>query len=124
MKRSAQMKRNAMAPTRRKPTSRQRAVSAGEARLWDRMAREIGWIACRVAARPVSDYVSIQHIDGRTTPACHQMVLPLCAGCHQQGTGNDKSLVAVHPYKARFEKLYGIQRELLAIAHTILGIFP
>lgn len=114
MKRSAPMTCSAMAPTRRKPTSRQRAVRAEEARLWDRMAREIGCIVFRVAARPANDYVSIQHIDGRTKPG-RQLVLPLCAGHHQAGTGEDKSLVAVHPNKARFEALYGSQRELLAI---------
>lgn len=86
------------------------------------MAREIGCIACRVSGRAISDYVSIHHIDGRSKPGCHLLVLPLCAGCHQQGTGSDKSLVAVHPYKARFEKLYGTQLGLLAITHTYLGI--
>lgn len=102
--------------------TRQRAVTVEEKRLWDRMASEIGCIACRVAGRSTSDYVSIHHIDGRTKKGCHRMVLPLCAGCHQQGTGTDKSLVAVHPNKARFEQLYGTQLELLALAHSILGI--
>lgn len=102
----------------------QRAVMPDEQRLWDRMAQEIGCIACRVAGRATSDYVSIHHIAGRTKKGCHQLVLPLCAGCHQQGAGADKTLVAVHPYKARFEKLYGTQLELLAMIHTMLGIAP
>jgi hypothetical protein len=63
--------------------------------------------------RATSDYVSIHHIDGRTGPGCHLLVLPLCAGCHQGGTGNDKSLVAVHPHKTRSEKLHGNQLKLL-----------
>jgi len=101
---------------------RQRAVSAAEAAYWDRLASEIGCIACRVAGMTTSDYVSIHHIDGRTKPGCHLNVLPLCAGHHQQGTGNDKSLVAVHPNKARFEQLYGTQAELRALCHQRLGI--
>jgi hypothetical protein len=40
-------------------------------------------------------------------------VLPLCAGHHQDGTGNNKELIAVHPYKARFEARYGAQMKLL-----------
>lgn len=138
MKRGAPMKRSPLAPAKawsltngarpgrssKSMKSRQRPVSADEARLWDRLAREIGCIASRVADSATNDYVSIHHIDGRTKPGCHLLVLPLCAGCHQQGTGNDKSLVAVHPNKARFEKLYGTQLELLAITHTYLGIAP
>jgi hypothetical protein len=134
LKRSAPMQRSPMAPPKaaapakpkatRKLTTHQRPVSAAEQQLWDRMASEIGCIACRVAGRATSEYVSIHHIDGRTRPGCHLLVLPLCAGCHQQGTGNDKSLVAVHPNKARFEKLYGSQLELLDMIHAILGMQP
>lgn len=40
------------------------------------------------------------------------LVLPLCAGHHQQGTGAP-GLLAVHPNKAAFEKLYGKQEALL-----------
>lgn len=40
-------------------------------------------------------------------------VLSLCAGHHQDGTGAP-GLIAVHPWKARFEKLYGSQERLLA----------
>lgn len=110
------------APRKTSLKTRQRAVTAEEKRLWDRMAGEVGCIACRVAGLPLSDYVSIHHIEGRTKPGCHQLVLPLCAGHHQQGTGNDKSLVAVHPNKAEFERLYGSQQELLAIVHELLGM--
>lgn len=102
--------------------SRQRAVTAEEKAYWDRLAREIGCIACRVAGLATSDYVSIHHIDGRTKPGCHRNVLPLCAGHHQQGTGNDKSLVAVHPSKTRFEDLYGTQAELRALCNRYLGV--
>jgi hypothetical protein len=104
--------------------SQQRPVTPEEHALWDRLANEIGCIACLVAGLPRSNYVSIHHIGGRTVPGCHRNVLPLCAGHHQQGTGEDKSLVAVHPNKARFEKLYGTQEELLLRAFTLLGILP
>jgi hypothetical protein len=102
--------------------TRQRAVTAAERAYWDRLASEIGCIACRVSGLATSDYVSIHHIDGRTKPGCHMNVLPLCAGHHQQGTGNDKSLVAVHPNKARFESLYGTQAELRALCNQRLGV--
>lgn len=101
---------------------RGRSVTADERAYWDRLAHEVGCIACRVAGLPTSHYVSIHHIDGRTKPGCHLQVLPLCAGHHQAGTGNDRSLVAVHPDKARFEQLYGTQQELRALANQLLGV--
>ena len=64
--------------------------------------------------------VSIHHIDGRTKPGAHRKVLPLCAGHHQDGTGNDKSRIAVHPYKRRFEARYGSQMELKALCDALL----
>ena len=71
------------------------------------MAR-LGCIACYMDGW-YNDYVSIHHIDGRTKPHAHWLVIPLCAGHHQDGTGNDKSMVAVHPYKRQFEDRYAHQ---------------
>jgi hypothetical protein len=79
--------------------------------LWDALA-QLGCIACRKHGNFTPD-VSIHHIDGRTKPGAHQRVLPLCAGHHQDGTGMPW-LIAVHPYKARFEQTYGKQADLLA----------
>ena len=71
----------------------------------------IGCIACKKDGI-FNSLVSIHHIDGRTKPEAHRLVLPLCAGHHQDGTGAP-GLIAVHPWKARFEEKYGSQRELL-----------
>ena len=90
----------------------QRAVTALDKALWNRLAA-LGCIACRKDGNH-NPHVSIHHIDGRTKPGCHQNVLPLCAGHHQDGTGEDKSLIAVHPWKAQFESRYGAQNDLLA----------
>lgn len=100
--------------------SRQRAVTVLEKVYWSALASQVGCIACRVAGLPFCDHVSIHHIDGRTKPGCHQLVLPLCAGHHQQGTGNDPTLVAVHPDKARFERIHGTQMALKALCDNIL----
>lgn len=98
--------------------TKQRHVTKAEKALWSEMA-ELGCIACRLDGNP-SDQVSIHHIDGRTKPGCHQLVLPLCAGHHQDGTGEDKSLIAVHPHKARFEQRYGPQKALLGMVLQLL----
>lgn len=78
----------------------------------------LGCIACQADGND-SPFVSIHHIDGRTKPDAHWLVLPLCAGHHQDGTGV-LGLTAVHPYKARFEQHYGTQLHLLEVCHSVL----
>lgn len=101
-------------------TSHQREPTKVEKLLWTRMAAVVGCIACHLDGHP-HPVVSIHHIDGRTKPGCHGNVLPLCAGHHQDKTGEDKSLIAVHPYKARFERRYGAQLALLDLVHQLLA---
>ena len=87
-----------------------RNPTATEKRLHNQLAA-LGCIACRLDGNH-NPVVSIHHIDGRTKPGAHSKVLPLCAGHHQDGTGMP-GLIAVHPWKARFEAAYGKQLELL-----------
>lgn len=93
------------------------ATTAEQKRFHDVLA-SLGCIACRLEGnhQPV---VSIHHIDGRTKPHAHWLVLPLCAGHHQDGTGVP-GLIAVHPWKARFEQHYGNQLCLLQACHSTL----
>lgn len=99
-------------PRKARMKSHQRPVTTEEKALWDRMAAEVGCIACLLDGNE-NKHVSIHHTDGRTKSGCHKKVLPLCAGHHQDGTGEDKTLIAVHPHKTRFEQRYGSQEELL-----------
>lgn len=89
-----------------------RPPTAEEARFMDAVA-SLGCIACRKDGIE-NPWGSIHHIDGRTKSGAHFLVLFLCAGHHQAGTGENKTLIAVHPDKGRFEARYGTQRELLA----------
>jgi hypothetical protein len=99
--------------------TKQRPVTAEEKTLWSRLAA-LGCIACMKDGN-FNPHVSIHHVDGRTKPGCHQLVLPLCAGHHQDGTGEDKTMLAVHPWKARFERRYGSQAELMAACRELLS---
>lgn len=92
--------------------------SAAEKRFHTALA-SLGCIACRMDGR-LNLVVSIHHIDGRTRPGAHLRVLPLCAGHHQDGTGMP-GLIAVHPWKRRFEDRYGSQHELLQRCHGLLA---
>ena len=88
-----------------------------ERQLHDQLA-SLGCIACRKDGI-ANHQVSIHHVDGRTKPGAHTQVLPLCAGHHQDGTGAP-GLIAVHPWKARFEKRYGSQADLVAECMELL----
>ena len=99
--------------------TRQRTRTPAEVELHDRLAA-LGCIACMKDGR-FNDYVSIHHVDGRTKPGCHLLVLPLCAEHHQRDDTDPLKRVAVHPDSARFEKRYGQQLELVAECMRILG---
>lgn len=107
------------APPRPRLKARQRSVTKADKLLWARVAA-VGCIACYLDGHQQL-VVSIHHIDGRTKAGCHRLVLPLCAGHHQAATGEDKTLIAVHPDKARFELRYGPQMALLSLVHQLLA---
>lgn len=94
-----------------------RNPTAEERRFHDRLAG-LGCIACRLDGN-YNPVVSIHHIDGRAKPGAHKRVLPLCAGHHQDGYGIP-SLIAVHPWKRRFEEKYGRQEHLLDVCLELL----
>lgn len=114
----ATKKKKATVPVKRLK-SRQLAVTAEEKRLWDRLATEIGCVACMKDGR-FNPHVSIHHVDGRTKPGCHKLVLPLCAPHHQHDDTDPAGRVGVHPWSSRFEALYGDQRELVALCRELL----
>lgn len=95
-----------------------RTPTAEEKRFHSMLAA-LGCIACHLDGHH-NPVVSIHHIDGRTKPGAHLRVLPLCAGHHQDGTGAP-GLVAVHPWKSRFEARYGSQHELLDLCERLLA---
>lgn len=95
--------------------------TAAEKAHWNRVAA-LGCIACRKDGLH-NTHVSIHHVDGRTKPGAHMRVLPLCAGHHQDGTGAP-GLIAVHPWKARFEARYGTQEALLQEVEGLLDANP
>lgn len=86
-----------------------RAVTAVQKRFHDLLVRHIGCVACR-AHGVFNDHASIHHIDGRTKPGAHWLVLPLC-GPHHQDDG--RGAIAIHPWKGQFVAQYGRERDLL-----------
>lgn len=94
-----------------------RNPSAIEKRYHDNLCQLIGCIACRAEGN-FNTHVAVHHVDGRTKPMAHKLVLPLCGPHHQdQGIAG---VVAVHPYKARFEAQYGKQEALIGQCAEIM----
>jgi hypothetical protein len=96
-----------------------RTPTKAERELHSRMAA-LGCVACRIDGH-FTELVSIHHIDGRTKPDAHKKVLPLCGPHHQHDDTDPAGRIGVHPYKARFEKQYGTQQELLGLCLEWLG---
>jgi hypothetical protein len=107
------------APARRSTLkTRERTRTPAEVELHDKLAA-LGCIACMKDGR-FNDYVSIHHVDGRTKPGCHLLVLPLCAPHHQRDDTDPLRRIAVHPDQGRFEKRYGAQLDLVAECMSLM----
>lgn len=116
-KRTAATMKKAAPAQRASLKTKQRAVTAAEKVLWSKLA-EMGCIACMKDGR-YNPHVSIHHVDGRTKPGCHKLVLPLC-GPHHQDDGS--GTVSVHPWKAEFELIYGCQLDLVEECRRLIGV--
>jgi hypothetical protein len=89
-----------------------RPPTAEEARFMDRMG-ELPCIAC-LKDGWTNHSISLHHIDGRTKPGAHFLVIPLCAPHHQQDDSDVRQRISLHGRKATFHARYGTERELLA----------
>lgn len=89
-----------------------RPPTAEEARFMDRMGK-LPCIAC-LKDGWTNHVISLHHIDGRTKPGAHFLVIPLCGQHHQQDDSDIRQRISVHGRKATFQARYGTERELLA----------
>ena len=97
-----------------------RTPTAAERSFMD-AAAALGCIACAKDGI-INPWVSLHHIDGRTKPGAHLLVLPLCAPHHQQDDSDPVGRLSVHGHKAQFTARYGTELELLAEIRASLGI--
>ena len=97
-----------------------RPPTAAEARFMDSIAA-LGCIACKKDGR-TNPAVSIHHIDGRTKPGAHFLILPLCGPHHQQDDTDPRGRISLHGRKATFQVRYGTERELLAECTALIEI--
>tara|TARA_Y100001972_G_C7661533_1_gene333742 strand:- start:2888 stop:3220 length:333 start_codon:yes stop_codon:yes gene_type:complete len=93
----------------RKPTVKEQAYM-------DKV-REFGCIVCYLTAG-VRKNCEIHHIEGKTKPNCHFLVLGLCFEHHR--AGRRFRPISRHPYKRRFTDAYGTEYDLLKKQNELL----
>ena len=79
---------------------------------------DLGCIVCKLF-HSVYSPAAIHHCDGKTKVGAHFKVLGLC-GLHHQGGNDCPEYVSRHPYKARFERRYATEEELMEKTRELL----
>lgn len=87
---------------------------------WMAMARDFGCIACFLDGNQRD--AAVHHIVSGNRRMGHLFTIGLCDPGHHQH-GDQFGMISVHPWKARFERQYGTQLELLARLKVELGVF-
>lgn len=127
-------------PTHKKPIKSKgtigRTRSAFEVELHDKMA-SIGCIACinsGLSFEGEGGYVSIHHVNGRTSKQCHEECFPSCMWHHN--TSMDKEDAKIYPNvfpihakgslggNVPWEKINGSQISLILQAWEMVGYKP
>ena len=94
-----------------------RTPTASELKHMSRVS-ELGCIACyKMGFKFVP--CEIHHTEGKTKKDAHFKVLPLCYEHHRKGT--EENPTSRHPWKKRFEKEYGTEKELLELVERLLN---
>ena len=110
--------------------SKGRTPTAAERRVMDALGK-LPCIACLMNGKE-THLISLHHIDGRTKPDAHKLVLPLCVYHHQHAAPEDVRaeypwLVPVHACgnvggPAEFAALNGTEYDLLRESYARAGI--
>lgn len=106
----------------RGPGLKGRTPTAAERAFMD-LAGKVPCMACLKDGRR-NTHISLHHIDGRTKPGAHFLVLPLCGPHHQQDDTDPLERISLHGNKRLFGQLYGTERELLAELYALLDFSP
>jgi len=96
-----------------------RAVTVTE-KAWINKACAFGCIVCATCEDSPDVPCSPHHIEGKTKPGAHFLVIGLCH-YHHQADDNNPAYESVHGNKYRFEQRYGTQYELLHILQGFIG---
>lgn len=107
-----------------------RTPTADEKHVMDTLGR-LPCIACLMNGQR-TEQISLHHMDGRTKPGAHFLILPLCVYHHQQAAPLEVRiaypwLVPVHAAgnvggRKEFEDRNGTQEELLAESYRLAGL--
>jgi hypothetical protein len=110
------------APKKRSRGLKGRAPTAAERAFMDR-AGQVPCMACTKDGRE-NRHISLHHVDGRTKPGAHFLVLPLCGPHHQPDDTDPLERVSLHGAKKIFGQMYGTEQQMLAELYALLDFSP
>ena len=88
-----------------------RSLTVVEKAHWE-LVGDMCCIACEKDGF-INFHISLHHVNGRTRPGAHLDVLPLCAPHHQHDDTDPMGRIGIHPWKKRWENIYGTSEKLL-----------
>lgn len=111
------------APREKRSTMKTKKIppTAAESR-WMAAVVELGCVVC-LKHHQVQTPAAVHHIVEGSRRLGHFYTIPLCDPGHHQNSPTSQKL-SRHPHKARFEKKYGTEYELLSYVQTILNWKP
>lgn len=99
---------------------RQGKVAANTAEdAWMEMAQDFGCIVCHLQQYGYAN-AEIHHLKQGDRRRGHLYSIPLCPPHHRHGAAQGL-YISLHPYKARFEAMYGKEEELLHAVREFLA---
>lgn len=96
----------------RKPTADEQAYMTAVA--------SIGCIICLLYLQ-VESPAEIHHVEGRTKPGCHFLILPLCKP-HHRDEGPSKGFVSRADGKKAFEEAYMLEHDLIIVVRQAVEL--
>jgi len=119
---SSGFKHKAGTKTKRKTLKPKRIAPTAEESRWMAAIAELGCCVC-LKFHQVRTPAAVHHIVEGQLRLGHFWTIPLCDPGHHQNTPT-RQKISRHPTKARFEKEYGSEYELLEYVQTLLNWKP
>ena len=117
-----QRARSTKAPGQRKRLKAGKVPPTAAESRWMAAIAELGCVVC-IKFHQARTPAAVHHIVEGGRRLGHMFTIPLCDPGHHQNTPTPLK-VSRHPNKARFEREYGTEMELLAYTQELVGEMP
>ena len=91
-------------------------------RQWCDAITQIGCVACIVSVGIYGTPGAVHHLKSGGRRISHLKTICLCDPGHHQNAPEGSRKISRHPFKARFERAYGTEEELLAKTRQLVAL--